>query len=285
MSLADYRMNYHQAICEQLIRITQRGATIYPNFADSGSRSSVAIASRIVELLGYEIGTTPLQSQSIGAQFEAITRDFVRATLALLAHLRPGDWVYDTQAGIAGFDQYEHLDALERMAHDNPELASALGTGYIIKPDIVIGRQPVSDVKINQANVIVHPDESAATHTPLRKTNSSHPRPILHASISCKWTIRSDRSQNTRTEALNLIRNRKGNTPHIVAVIAEPLPTRIASLALGTGDLDCVYHVALPELQQAAHDTSNEDQIDMLHMLVEGRRLRDISDLPLDLAI
>ncbi|MBO9364254.1 MAG: restriction endonuclease, partial [Roseiflexus sp.] len=64
---------------------------------------------------------------------------------------------------------------------------------------------------------------------------------MLHASISRKWTIRSDRSQNIRTEAMNLIRNRKGHTPHIVAVTAEPLPTRIASLALGTGDLDCVY--------------------------------------------
>ena len=45
------------------------------------------------------------------------------------------------------------------------------------------------------------------------------------------------RSQNTRTEDLNLIRNRKGRLPHVVAVTAEPLPMRIASLALGTGDL------------------------------------------------
>jgi len=28
----------------------------------------------------------------------------------------------------------------------------------------------------------------------------------------------------------------------------------------------------------------NEDQMDMLRVLVEGRRLRDISDLPFDLA-
>ncbi|MDY0092718.1 MAG: NgoMIV family type II restriction endonuclease [Candidatus Vecturithrix sp.] len=28
----------------------------------------------------------------------------------------------------------------------------------------------------------------------------------------------------------------------------------------------------------------NEDQLDMLNMLIEGRRLRDISDLPFDLA-
>ena len=108
---------------------------------------------------------------------------------------------------------------------------------------------------------------------------------ILHASVSCKWTIRSDRSQNTRTEALNLLRNRKGHTPHIVAVTAEPLPTRIATLALGTGDIDCVYHFALPELISAIEQADKQDQLDMLMAMIEGRRLRDISDLPFDLAI
>jgi hypothetical protein len=119
--------------------------------------------------------------------------------------------------------------------------------------------------------------------TPLRAINSN--RYILHASISCKWTLRSDRSQNARSEALNLIRQRKGNAPHIVVVVAEPLPTRIASLSLGTGDIDCVYHFALPELQKAITDINNEDQLDLLQTLIEGRRLRDISDLPFDLAI
>lgn len=119
----------------------------------------------------------------------------------------------------------------------------------------------------------------------LRKSNYQDPYPILHASISCKWTIRSDRAQNTRTEALNLIRNRKGPLPHVVAVTAEPLPTRIAALALGTGDLDCVYHFALPELKKTIEQIDNQDQLDMLNTMIEGRRLRDISDLPFDLAI
>ena len=108
---------------------------------------------------------------------------------------------------------------------------------------------------------------------------------LWHASISCKWTIRSDRSQNARTESLNLIRNRKGNTPHIVIVTAEPLPNRIASLALGTGDLDCVYHMALNELKHAVDQIQDETLLDTFSMLVDGKRLRDISDLPFDLAV
>jgi hypothetical protein len=69
-----------------------------------------------------------------------------------------------------------------------------------------------------------------------------------------------------------------------VAVTAEPLPTRISSLAMGTGDLDCVYHFALTELESAIREIANDDQLDMLQMMVDGRRLRDISDLPFDLA-
>ena len=67
---------------------------------------------------------------------------------------------------------------------------------------------------------------------------------------------------------------------------AEPLPMRIASLALGTGDLDCVYHIALDELKNVCGALpSCEDQTEMLFTMIDGDRLRDISDLPLDLAV
>ena len=63
------------------------------------------------------------------------------------------------------------------------------------------------------------------------------------------------------------------------------MPARLASLALGTGDIDCVYHFALYELIDAVNATGAEDSIEMLKVLVDGKRLRDISDLPMDLAI
>ena len=97
--------------------------------------------------------------------------------------------------------------------------------------------------------------------------------------------MRSDRAQNTRSEALNLIRNRKGRAPHIVAVTGEPTPSRIASIALGTGDIDCVYHFALPELERAIERCDNDEAKTMLEILIQGDRLRDIADLPLDLIL
>src|SRR2546425_3525397 len=174
------------------------------------------------------------------------------------------------------------LVILEEAVRKRPELRSTLGGDYFITPDITVARRPVSDREINRDGSFLDVSKRLANLAPLRELINE--TSILHASISCKWTIRSDRAQNTRTEALNLIRNRKGKVPIVVAVTFEPLPTRIASIALGTGDLDCTYHGALHELQESVEEISNEDQADMLNTLVKGRRLRDISDLPFDLA-
>ena len=286
MSIADLRRVYHSRICRESVRLKRDGETGYPNFADKGNKSSREIALGIVQLLGCAANYDSLSGQARGNRFEMITKDFLESAFGLLQHLRPGRWHYSIETPISDFDQYEHLGELERIVEQVSTLASSLGTDYIIKPDIVIGRWPVSDEEINREKTVVDTRETLAGLTPLREVNAEKKgRLILHASISCKWTLRSDRSQNARAEALNLIRNRKGNLPHILAVTAEPLPTRIASLALGTGDLDCVYHFALPELTEAIHEVDNEDQMDMLSTLVEGRRLRDISDLPFDLAI
>ena len=169
----------------------------------------------------------------------------------------------------------------------HPDVKAALGGDYLVSPDIIIARRPITEKEINKEKKLLDiKDKNVAALTPIIKSNQGEDStPILHASISCKWTMRSDRAQNTRTEALNLIRNRKGHSPHIVAVTIEPLPTRIASIAMGTGDIDCTYHSALYELVEAADESGLEDQADMLRMLIDGKRLRDISDLPFDLAI
>ena len=287
MTIAELRAEYHARICQEIIRIQPgRKHGEYPNFADGTNLSSVKIAWEIVHQLGCKENHTSIKGQTTGGRFETITRDFLQAAFDALHHLRPGNWAYSTtQTAISGFEQYTHLAYLEQVVASDTALSAALGGDYIVKPDIVISRLPVEDAEINREQPFVQGASPYAQLTPLRKANRHTPRSMLHASISCKWTIRSDRAQNTRTEALNLIRNRKGHLPHIVAVTAEPLPTRLAALALGTGDLDCVYHFALPELHQAIAEIDNPDQLDMLNVLVDGRRLRDISDLPFDLAI
>lgn len=283
MTLGQLRALYHQDLFHRIIRLTVRSDGQYPNIADGNNSSSIAIADALLKRIGLPVPTDP-GAVDPGTAFEKATRDYMQGAFSLITHLRPGRWQYDTSRKISEFDQYAHLADIDALTTQNPALASAFGIDYIIKPDVVVLRTPVTDEEINADEMVVDDSPTIAAYTPLR-ARSDNQRPILHASISCKWTLRSDRAQNARTEALNLIRNRKGSLPHIVAVTAEPLPTRIASLALGTGDLDCVYHVALPELVDAVGDANRTDQLDMLHTLIQGRRLRDISDLPLDLAV
>jgi hypothetical protein len=295
--LGSLRKNYHQEILQKIVRFNthpEKGGR-YPSFADSSSKNSIAIAWKLIEKINTG-NTAFIEGQSITAQtaggrFEEITRNFLQNALDLLTHLRIGKWQYYTSIPISRFDQYEHLAALDKLSRENPQIAATLGGDYIIKPDIVVAKKPLHPSDINQFQEIILDNEGIAVFSPFIFRPNASEKLILHASISCKWTLRSDRGQNARTEALNLIRNRKGSVPKIVAVTGEPLPMRIASLALGTGDLDCVYHFALPELQKAIEElielgeSGLEDQKDMLNTLIEGRRLRDISDLPFDLLI
>jgi hypothetical protein len=101
------------------------------------------------------------------------------------------------------------------------------------------------------------------------------PDPWMHAAVSGKWTIRSDRVQNIRHEFGQMIRHRRGRQPHLVTVTAEPLPTRLASIARGTGEVDATYHVAFDELAAAVAASSNQGQQAAWAEVVGQGRLRD----------
>ncbi len=280
---ANARAEFHRTLLQTCLTIDTQGR---PSNSDSSNRTSVAIAKGIADRLKAETVGERAAGQTSGNQFEAVCADFVRATFLKLGHLRPGTWSVHHVKGrnrleIARYAQYSHLVALDRAALNDPDLAAALGSDYTITPDVVIVRDTEADDVINAPEVLV--DRDVATLASLRKANGG--LPLLHASISCKWTIRSDRAQNARSEALNLVRNRKGALPHIVVVTAEPTPSRLASIALGTGDMDCVYHFALYELQAALEELNMADAADTLAVMVNGGRLKDISDLPLDLAV
>lgn len=211
-----------------------------------------------------------------------------------LKSVRCGTFEISRKRKVSDFDQYEHLHRVVQLASqpENEELRIAFGMDYIIQPDVVISRSPenladqVDGELIDLAN--------RAERTSLFARNWV--KPTLHASVSCKLTLRSDRAQNARSEALNLVRNRKGKLPHIAIVTAEPSAGRISSLALGTGDIDCVYHLALGEMIEATEayvETTSKGRArheavrarTLLNTLVDGRRLKDIADLPFDLAI
>lgn len=254
--------------------------------ADKSQKLSCELALGIARALGTPQGGEKLNGQSSGQNFEEAVSTFLRETFPALSALRPGRWnvlnVGSSRRGhsLSQYEPYRHLDELAAAIIETPALAAILGNSYDISPDILVVRQPIGQRELSDSGIVV---DGVASYSPLLAHNQSSA--IIHAVVSCKWTLRSDRAQNARSEALNLIRNRKGRTPHIVVVTGEPTPSRLSSLALGTGDIDTVYHFALPELIAATQASGNEEAIKTLDTLVTGQRLRDIADLPLDLAI
>jgi hypothetical protein len=227
-----------------------------PNCADKDSAASVAIAVQILDQLGIRSRVTHT-GQTVGSDLEKAVARYLSGQLPAIAPDRP--WVVfggDGKKQISEFAQYEHLARLRAVmdADDTGLLRVEIGADYLISPDVTVGLEIQGGA------------------------------PFLHAAVSCKWTIRSDRVQNIRHEGIILTRHRRGRQPHIVTVTAEPLPSRLAAISRGTGEVDAVYHIALPELERAVAAIENDEQWTCLAELLDQGRLRDFNQLATTLA-
>src|SRR5205085_12581223 len=136
---------------------------IFPNCADGASRTSIAIANAIMASLGVLPGTVgPLDP---GSALEIGVQNWLAAELPKLAPDRA--WSLYRDKVVSHFQQYAHLARLKALidADATKTLKAEIGTDYLVAPDITVG-----------------------LHLAVGDT--------LHASVSCKWTIRSDRVQN-----------------------------------------------------------------------------------------
>ncbi|MGO4534390.1 NgoMIV family type II restriction endonuclease [Leifsonia sp. 2MCAF36] len=229
---------------------------LVPNAADSSSEMSREIAAATLDQLGIDRNT---QSGVVNATTGRPLELAVARTLKLdLAHAAPtrSFEVLEKPGDVTNFLQYEHLKRVDDIAKRSPELRTTLGTDYLIKPDVVVALPGVGNKRL----------------------------PFLHAVVSCKWTIRSDRVQNIRHEYNQLIRHRRERLPHLMTVTAEPLPTRLASIARGTGEVDATYHIAFDAMQMAITrlakaGTLTKDQKRAWDEVVDLGRVRPYSDL------
>jgi len=233
---------------------TSRGRS-KPNMADGSSVTSVAIAGEMLHALGI-VHEIPHVGQTAGKWLEEEVERHL--SKALPVAIGGASATVSRRAPITEFSQYQHLAQLERLIETDRTmtLRASIGTDYVIRPDVTVG------LDLGRAEP-----------------------PYLHAAIPCKWTLRSDRAQNVRHEAVILIRHRRGRLPHIAPVTAEPLPTRLASLARGTAEVDAVYHVALDELRTACEAVGNRKQLEVLNELTTHNRLLDLSELVPTLSI
>lgn len=227
-------------------RRLEKTGTLVPNNADSDSNTSKLLAKHVLEALGVEPDVVlPDTPDSLGPALEHAVCDHLRTTLPAVSPEQT--WHVDHKKKVADFAQYEHLDRVAAAVRENATLRVDLGRDYLIKPDVTVGiTRPATEIAI---------------------------RPHLHAAVSCKWTIRSDRVQNVRHEFLQMIRHRRGRLPHLVVVTAEPMPSRIASIARGTGEADAIYHIAFEPLKTAVADIGSRRQLDDLNEIIEQGRL------------
>jgi hypothetical protein len=203
-----------------------------PNNADIDSRESLQLGAAMLESLSNYAGQEPPPPPANpGVQLE----EAVRIDLARELETRDSSrhWTARRGALVTDYSQYVHLLRLNQLVVNNPTLSVTIGQDYLIKPDVLIGLEGVPTI---------------------------NGLPLLHAAVSCKWTIRSDRVQNIRHENNQMVRHRRGRQPHLVAVTAEPLPSRLAAIARGTGEVDAVYHVAYDELDMAVQASHNATQ-------------------------
>ncbi|OBI40885.1 hypothetical protein A5708_24735, partial [Mycobacterium colombiense] len=250
------RSRFHQnLVADHTLSLSPNGVA---SNADGSQKTSIAIAKHIADVLKAETIPKKLDGQRAGTQFEVAVKTFLDETFPLLQSVRPGQWVVINVGGkrrrrkrltkrgkikskkedvnqISNYEPYAHLADLAAAIEEDPILEAVLGNSYEIGPDVLVLREPVPDDVINRdkhGKPLALVDDQTARHAIIRSANQQ--RKIIHALVSCKWTIRSDRAQNSRSEALNIMRNRKGRTPHTVVVTGEPTPSRLASLALGT---------------------------------------------------
>jgi NgoMIV restriction enzyme len=217
---------------------------LVPNFADVDNAESMRIAAGVLDQLSVRRDLDPAVPKDPGGPLEQAVCDHLAEDLARLHVDRA--WLVSRGAVITGFDQYAHLREVHALVRANPELRITIGMDYLIRPDVTVG---------------------------LGNVPTASGLPPLHAAISCKWTIRSDRVQNIRHECLQMIRHRRGRQPHLVTVTAEPLPSRLASIARGTGEVDAVYHVAYDAMAASVAGNANPEQADAWREVTGQRRV------------
>ncbi|MDX3383595.1 NgoMIV family type II restriction endonuclease [Streptomyces niveiscabiei] len=159
-----------------------------------------------------------------------------------------------------------HLESIRQQVAASEErrieLLNLQGEESLLKLDVTIARKLTNGL-----------DEA----TPMRH---------LVAGLSLKWTLRTDRAQDCRSQGVKMAALRRGRMPHFAAVTMEPRPAMLALLGRGSGDIDCVYHLHLPALSDAIDEycsgSTHKSRLairDNFRRLRDQRRIRDYDEL------
>lgn len=259
-----------------------------PSTSDAGDPGSIAWGHALFARLGVKKQASEVKG--VGLKLEELTA-------AQIAETVPAFVVARSQL-IRSFEQYRHLGVFDRFRANYDGSTTAIERAMMllssVEPrDLVEDARLVLSAALSQAQndkdlaaelMLMAPEESLLKLDITIATRAALPK--LVAGLSCKWSLRTDRAQDCLAQGAKLVANRRGRMPHYATLTMEPRPAMLRLLAYGSGSIDCVYHLALPELRDPAQDLvedkgtkSSRQQRDSIERMVSQGRLRDYEAL------
>ncbi|WP_346777476.1 NgoMIV family type II restriction endonuclease [Rhodococcus sp. HNM0563] len=255
-----------------------------PSTSDNNDKGSIELGHALFEALGVPKGTPGVED--IGSAMEQKVADH-------LSKVRPDLVVAQSRSAIE-FEQYKHLNVFKTFTKNYKGPAGEL--------DKILAELPESPelkpvrTRLLKAKTASERDHELVTQLQEMMPEESflkidvalappEPADRLLVALSSKWSLRTDRAQDCVSQGSKLVSLRRGHMPHYAVVTMEPRPAMLKYLAYGSGAVDCVYHLALPELLEAT------DAIDrkrgpkgwsprkVLLRMVAQRRVRPYEDL------
>lgn len=258
-----------------------------PSTSDNNDRLSVEWGRALFDELGVQPGTAEVTG--VGSVMES--------KVALhLAGLRP-DLVIANSRSAGDFEQYSHLKVFRDFsrAYEAPsgDLIDRLAGLRDATPDpgtrSLLEDALRASLKARDNSALVSVLLEAMPEESLLKIDitvaSPAPTGRLLVALSSKWSLRTDRAQDCISQGAKLVNQRRGQMPHYAVLTMEPRPAMLRLIASGSGAVDCVYHLALPELRRAAEIIERRRGAGAwgprhtLERLVAQRRVRDYDEL------
>lgn len=265
-----------------------------PNTSDASEAFSVELGQALFESLG--VSPEARGSEPTGDPFSK--KVSAELSAALLA--RGSTLSVKPELALNEFEQFRHVGALRTMrAEPSREYVKA----WSKLNSFVRGR--LNDQALARFEILSEAVEAAiSAETESRRllleevgdesllnldVTASRQRPgprspTLEIGLSLKWSLRTDRAQDCRSQGAKMASLRRGRMPHFAVVTMEPRPYMLNLLGGGSGEVDCVYHLALPALsvaieQVCAGNSRRRGALDTFNRLVAQRRLRDWDEL------
>lgn len=279
-----------------------------PNTSDKGSDGSVELGKVFFEAMGIPSDAVPPEQREEKETVGNLMASLLSADLESITKEEAAHLAVEPEKAFTTFEQFTHLSAARELRGDMAkEVAQAVSeleryssradldeevlsklTGHLnkIREEIKLTEDRRRDLlNLLGEESLLKLDVTVSRELP-NSVDKAAPLRHLVAGLSLKWTLRTDRAQDCRSQGAKMAALRRGRMPHFAAVTMEPRPSMLALLGRGSGDIDCVYHLHLPALSDAIDEyctgTKRKARLairDNFRRLRDQRRIRDYDEL------